>query len=314
MDQGQGAAGCEQQRRLDRIDIPLDPSNPRRVWSLSPPPDPRACVRGRAECSECVRRARRGNKQQNKGNKVALSQLCVRACVRAYASSQRAQAAADDSGGDRARVGVGVGNEGMWIGYGRSYSLGGCGVHRRFLTTRRRTSCPQPRPAQPTARHPRRWKDPVHNPEGEWKMAVANFSLLHISYTSWHDLVRVWGGACVCGRVWACVCGRGFILNQSRKETVVLQGETVWAGGGGGRGVVHGCYGVGARLDGGARGWGLGVGFAWTSAEGQLSGDWATCDRVAGLGVLGDGTDGAPPVRAMLQRRQPPCSGSPPPL
>ncbi|PNW84033.1 hypothetical protein CHLRE_04g218450v5 [Chlamydomonas reinhardtii] len=34
-----------------------------------------------------------------------------------------------------------------------------------------------------------RWKDPVHNPEGEWKMAVANFSLLHISYTSWHDLM-----------------------------------------------------------------------------------------------------------------------------
>ncbi|KAG2423760.1 hypothetical protein HXX76_015036 [Chlamydomonas incerta] len=34
-----------------------------------------------------------------------------------------------------------------------------------------------------------RWKDPVHNPEGEWKMAVANFSLVHISYTSWHDLM-----------------------------------------------------------------------------------------------------------------------------
>ncbi|KAG2452028.1 hypothetical protein HYH02_003066 [Chlamydomonas schloesseri] len=34
-----------------------------------------------------------------------------------------------------------------------------------------------------------RWKDPVHNPEGEWKMAVANFGLVHISYTSWHDLM-----------------------------------------------------------------------------------------------------------------------------
>jgi hypothetical protein len=36
----------------------------------------------------------------------------------------------------------------------------------------------------------RSWSDPTGNPKGDFKSATARMTLLHISYASWHDLVR----------------------------------------------------------------------------------------------------------------------------